>query len=115
MPGVGPAADGNEKEEEGVFRVLVSGSFDGVSKERAAASSSSSTVDVRLAVLRLPARHGTDLLVSLTTGTGTGTAEGGGDHHAAAEAAGALMRSMLRTLRIVDWGLFGAVDDEDEG
>ena len=73
-------------------------------------------VQVLLAVVRLPA-HGSDLLVTLNTPSFISAAsaaaeEAGAGPKSAHTAAPALFADILRTLKILDWGLFGSPDAE---
>lgn len=92
----------------GASALLAAGWQDGVAKEREEAGN---RIDVQLAALRLPA-VGTDLLISLSSGSvlsaGSSAAGAAGPGRGAAVAAApGLMRAMLRSLAIRDYGLFG--------
>ena len=112
--GSGSGSGGGDR----TYRALAVGRLDGVSKEREAAGNA---VDVRLAVLRLPA-YATDLLVSLSTGvdiadaSSAARAAGAGARPPEARgAADALLRAVLRSLRVVDYGLFGGGGGNGDG
>jgi hypothetical protein len=88
---------------------LVTGSIQ-ASKGRDRAELANSVL-LLLAVLRLP-QHGADLLVTVNAplfvapGSSAGV-DAAGSQPAAQATAAAVMAQLLRSLQIVDWGLFG--------
>ncbi len=77
--------------------------------DAAAADAAANTVDIGLAVLRLPA-VGADLLIVVNSGLGLAGGSGAGVGAGVAAPGGrsaALLGRVLASLAIADWGLFG--------